>query len=173
MGKNTLKPTGFPKHYYRNLQKAKLVFSSVKKPCFLCVHNYVVWMFSSVQFGHSVVPYSLWPHELQHARLPCPSPTPRVYPNSCPLSQWCHPTIPSCRPLLLLPSIFPIIRVFSNESALCISWPKYWGFSLNISPSQWILRTDFLRMDWLDLLTVQVVKQEIARVNVNILGIHT
>ena len=95
MGKNTLKPTGFPKHYYRNLQKAKLVFSSVKKPCFLCVHNYVVWMFSSVQFGHSVVPYSLWPHELQHARLPCPSPTPRVYPNSCPLSQWCHPTISS------------------------------------------------------------------------------
>ena len=49
--------------------------------------------FSSVQFSHSVVSDSLWPHELQHARPPCPSPTPRAYPNSCPLSQWCHPTI--------------------------------------------------------------------------------
>ena len=57
---------------------------------------------------------TLWPHGLQHARPPCPSPTPRVYSNSCPLSQWCHPTISSCLPLLLLPSIFPSIRVFSN-----------------------------------------------------------
>ena len=47
---------------------------------------------SSVQFSCSVVSNSLWPHELQHGRPPCPSPTPRVYPNSCPLSQWCHPT---------------------------------------------------------------------------------
>ena len=49
----------------------------------------------SVQFSHSVMSNSLWPHELQHARPPCPSPTPRVYSNSCPLSQWCHPTISS------------------------------------------------------------------------------
>ena len=66
-------------------------------------------------------------------RSPCPSPTPGVYPNSCPLSQWCH-LIP-CRPLLLLPSIFPSIRVFSNESALYIRWSKYWSFSFSISPS--------------------------------------
>ena len=51
--------------------------------------------FSSVQFSHSVMSNSLQPHGLQHARLPCPSPTPRVYPNSCPLSWWCHPTISS------------------------------------------------------------------------------
>ena len=51
--------------------------------------------FSSVQFSHSVMSSSLWPHRLQHARPPCPSPTLRVYPNSCPLSRWCHPTISS------------------------------------------------------------------------------
>ena len=51
---------------------------------------------SSVQFSHSVMSNSLWPHGLQHARLPCPSPTPIAYSNSCPLSQWCHPTISSC-----------------------------------------------------------------------------
>ena len=54
-----------------------------------------IFPFSSVQFSHSVMSDSLRPHELQHARLPCPSPTPRVYPNSCPFSQWCHPTISS------------------------------------------------------------------------------
>ena len=60
-----------------------------------------------------------------------------------------------CRPLLLLPSIFPIIRVFSNESALHIRWPKYWSFSFNISPSnEQPGRTSF-RMDWLNLLAVQ------------------
>ena len=69
-------------------------------------------MFSSVQFSHSVVSDSLWPHEPQHARPPCPSPTPGVHPNPCPLSWWCHPTISSCCPLLHLPSIFPSSRVF-------------------------------------------------------------
>ena len=60
-----------------------------------------------------------------------------------------------CRPLLLLPSIFPRIRVFSNESALRIRWPKYWSFSLNISPSNEHLGLVSFRMDWLDLLAVQ------------------
>ena len=78
---------------------------------------------------------SLQPHGLQHGRPPCPSLTPGAYSNSCPLSRWCHPTISSCRPLLLLPSIFPSIRVFSNELALCIRWPKYWNFSFNMRPS--------------------------------------
>ena len=73
-------------------------------------------------------------HELQHARLPCPSPTPWVQTNPCPLSGWCHPTISFCHPLLL-PSIFPSIRVFSNESALWIRWPKCWSFTFNISPT--------------------------------------
>ena len=60
-----------------------------------------------------------------------------------------------CCPLLLLPSIFPSIRVFSNESALCIKWPKYWSFSFNISPSNEHLGLISFRMDWLDLLEVQ------------------
>ena len=60
-----------------------------------------------------------------------------------------------CHPLLLLPSIFPSIRVFSNESALCIRWPKCWSFSLNISPSSEHSRLISFRMDWLDLLAVQ------------------
>ena len=60
-----------------------------------------------------------------------------------------------CRPLLLLPSIFPGIRVFSNESALCIRWPKYWSFSFSISPSNEHLGLISYRMDWLDLLAVQ------------------
>ena len=60
-----------------------------------------------------------------------------------------------CHPLLLLPSIFPSIRVFSNESALCIRWPKYWSFSFNISPSNEHPRLISYRMGWLDLLAVQ------------------
>ena len=60
-----------------------------------------------------------------------------------------------CRPLLLLPSIFPSIRVFSNESALHIRWPKYWSFSFSISPSNEHPGLTSFRMDWLDLLAVQ------------------
>ena len=60
-----------------------------------------------------------------------------------------------CHPLLLLPSIFPSIRVFSNESALCIRWPKYWSFTFNISPSNEYPGLISFRMDWLDLLAVQ------------------
>ena len=60
-----------------------------------------------------------------------------------------------CCPLLLLPSVFPSIRVFSNESALCIRWPKYWSFSFNISPSSENPGLISFRMDWLDLLAVQ------------------
>ena len=84
----------------------------------------------------------LWPHALQHARLPCPSPTPRRYSNSCPLSWWYHPTISSS-------VIFPSIRVFSNESVLCIMWPKYWSFS--ISPSSEYSGLISFRIDWFDL----------------------
>ena len=60
-----------------------------------------------------------------------------------------------CRPLLHLPSIFPSIRIFSNESALCIRWPKYWSFSFNISPSNEYSGPISFRMDWLDLFAVQ------------------
>ena len=96
---------------------------------------------------------SLRPHGLQHTRPPFPSPTPRVYSNSCPSSQCCHPTISSSYRPLLPPSIFPSIRVFSNESALHIRWPVYYSFS--ISPSSEYLGLLSFRMDWLDLLAVQ------------------
>ena len=91
--------------------------------------------FSSVQFSHSVVSNSLRLHEPQHARPPCPSPTPGVHPNSCPSSRWCHPTISSSVvPFSSCPQSLPI-RVFSNESTLHMRWPKYWSFSFSISPS--------------------------------------
>ena len=98
-----------------------------------------IWIVTSKNnqtFQCSVMSNSLWPHGLQHARLPCPSPSPGACSNTYPSSQWCHPTILfSHRPLLLLPSIFPSLRVFSNESALCIKWPKCWSFSFSITPS--------------------------------------
>ena len=100
---------------------------------------------SSVQFSRSVVSDSLWPHELQHARPPCPSPTPRVHSDSHPSSQWCHPAISSSVvPFSSCPQSLPA-SVFSNESTLPMRWPKYWSFSFSIHQSfQWIFRVDFL-----------------------------
>ena len=107
-------------------------------------------------FSHSVASDSLQPHGMQHARPPCPSPTPRACSNTCPLSRWCHPTILFfCYPLPLLPSIFPSIRVFSSDSALCIRWPKYWRFSLSISLFNEYSRLISFRIDKFDLLVVQ------------------
>ena len=96
------------------------------------------------------------PHELRHARPPCPSPTPGVHSDSTAIES----VMPSshlilCRPLLLLPPILPSIRVFSNESTLCMRWPKYWSFSFSIIPSKEIPGLISFRMDWLDLLGVQ------------------
>ena len=107
---------------------------------------------------------SLQPHGLQYVRLPCPSLSPGVCSNSCALSQWCHLIIHLtnhlilCHPLLLLPSFFPSIRVFSNESALHIRWPKYWSFS--ISPSNEYSELISIRIDWFDLLCVQGILKE-------------
>ena len=98
----------------------------------------------------------LWPHELQHARPPCPSPTPEYTQTHV---HWVGDAINHlilCSyPLLLLPSVFPSIRVFSNESVLCIRWPKYWTFSFSISPSNEHPGLISFRMDWLDFLAVQ------------------
>ena len=110
-------------------------------------------------FSRQVLSNCLWPHGLQHARPPCPSPSPGVYPSSCPLNQWCHPTSempshPHC-PLLLLPSIFPSIRVFSTESPICIRWPKHWSFSCSISPSKEYSGLTSFKIDWDNLLTFQ------------------
>ena len=107
------------------------------------------------QFSHSVVSDSLWLHESHHARLPCPSPTPRVHSNSCPLSQWCHPAISSSVvPFFSCPQSLPA-WVFSNESTLRMKWPKYWSFSFSISPSSEHPGLISFRMDWLDLPAVQ------------------
>ena len=101
--------------------------------------------YSSVQLSCSVVSDSLQPHESQKARPSCPSPTPRVYPNSRPSSRWWPSSqLILCHPLLLLPSILPSIRVFSNESALRMKWPQVLEFQLQHQSFQWIPRSDFL-----------------------------
>ena len=105
--------------------------------------------FSSLQFSCSSCPALCDPQGQQHSRLPCPSPTPRVNTNSS--TQSTHVLFS----LLLLPSIFPSIKVFSNESSLLIRWPKYWSFSFSISPSNEYSGLISFRMDWLDLLAVQ------------------
>ena len=97
---------------------------------------------------------TLRPHGLQHTRLPCPSPTPGAYSMSI------TSVMPSnhlilCLPLLLQPSIFHSIRVFSNESVIRIRWPKYWSFSFSINPSNEYSGLISFRMDWLNLLAVQ------------------
>ena len=88
---------------------------------------------SSVQFSHSVMSNSLQPHEPQHARRPCPSPTPRVHPNSCPLSQWCHPTISSyVIPFSSCPQSFPALGSF-QMSQLFASGRQSIGISASTS----------------------------------------
>ena len=89
---------------------------------------------SSVQFSHSVVSDSLRPHGLQHTRPPCPSPTPGVYSNSCPLSQLLSNHLILCRPLLLLSSIFPSIRVFPVSQVFSSG-----GQSIGVSASASVL----------------------------------
>ena len=101
---------------------------------------------------------SLQPHGLQLTRPPCPSSTPRVYPNSCPFES----VMPSnhlilCHPLLLLPSIFSSIRVFSSESALHIRWPKYWSFSFITSPNESSGLSSF-RIDWFDIAVQGILR---------------
>ena len=134
-----------------HLRISKFISSKRRLSCF---PNFVGPQNQCIQFSHSVASDSLWPHGLQHARLPWSSPTPEACSNSCPSSQWRHPTISSCCPLLL-PSIFPSIKVFSKESVLHIRWPKYWSFSFSISPSNEYSGLTSFRIDWFDLLAVR------------------
>ena len=98
---------------------------------------------------------SLWPHELQHARSPCPSPMPGTYPNSCPSCQWYHPAISSSVvPFSSCPQSLPTSGAF-QMSQLHMRWPKYWSFSFSISPSNEYPGLISFRTDWLDLLAVQ------------------
>ena len=111
--------------------------------------------FSSVQFSHSVVPNSSRPHELQHARLPCPSPTPGVYPNSCLSSRWCHPAISSSViPFSSYPQSLPASGSFQMSQLFASGGQSIGSFSFNISPTKHPGLISF-RMDCLDLLEVQ------------------
>ena len=110
----------------------------------------------------SVQSKSLWPHGLQHTRPPCPSPTPRACSNSCASSQPLNHLI-LCHHLLLLPSIFPSLRIFSNESVLPIRWPEYWSFSFSISPSNEYSGLISFRIDWFDLFAVQFSSLQSSR----------
>ena len=107
---------------------------------------------SDPRFSCSVLSDSLWPHGLQRARPPCPSPTPRVYSNSCPLSRWCHPTISSsvisfssCLQSCPASGSFPMSQLFASSG-------QSWSFSFNISPSNEPSGLISCRIDWLDLL---------------------
>ena len=109
--------------------------------------------FSSVQVSCSVMSESLWPHGLQHSTPPCLSSTPGVCSDSCLLSQWYHPTISSLSSPLLLPSIFPSIRVFSNELVLHIRWQ-----SVGVSALASVLPMNVQHwspLGWTDLISLQ------------------
>ena len=143
------------------MSKKSIYFYQTSPKVIIELFRVLLLQFSSVLFSRSVVSDSLRPHELQHARPPCPSPTPRIHSNPRPSSQWCHLAISSfvipfssC-PHLFPPSIFPSIRVFSNESTLHMRWPKYWSFSFSVIPSKDHPGLISFRMDWLDLLAVQ------------------
>ena len=126
----------------------------------LSVFNYL-HQCSSVQSSRSVVSNSLQLHGLQHIRPPCPSPTPRAYSNSYPSVMPSNHLI-LCRPLLLLSPIPPSIRVFSNESALRMRWPKDWSFSFSIRLSNEHPGLIF-RMDRFDLLAVQGTRKNLLQ----------
>ena len=118
----------------------------------LCLHE--------AQFSQSVVSDSLWHPALHHARLPYSLLSPRACSNSCPLSRWCHPTIPS--------SVVPSSLTFNlfqhqgltKQSILHIRWPKYWNYSFSISSFNEYSGLISFRIDWLDLLAVQGDSQE-------------
>ena len=113
-----------------------------------------IYTLSSVQFSSSVTSDSLQPHELQHASLSITN-FQSLLKLMCIESVMPSNHLNLCCPLLHAPSIFPKIRVFSNESVLCLKWPKYWSFCFSISPSNEYLGLISFRIDWFDLLSVQ------------------
>ena len=151
---------------YRNQDLRRVVSKNMIKRIFIIkgwlreIWKPVLWNLA-VKIEKYLISSSLWKdccsvaqscptlqhHELQHTMLPCPLLSPRVCSDSCPLNQWCHPILSSYHSLLLLPSIFPSINVFSSESALLIRWPKLLEFSFSISPSNKYSRL-ILRLAW-------------------------
>ena len=116
-----------------------------------------VYTYGSVQFSHSVVSDSLWPHGLQHARLPCPSPTPWAYSNSCPLSRWCHPTISSSVvPFSSRLQSFPASGSFPMSQFFTTGGQSIGASALaSVLPISEYSGLISFRMDWLDLLVIQ------------------
>ena len=115
-----------------------------------------IYPIQSHQSFSSVLSDLLRPHELQHARLACPSSTPRACSNSCLWSQWCYSTISSfVIPISFCHQSFPASVFFSNKSPFPIRWWKYWSFSFGISPSNEYSGLFSFRIGWLDLLAVQ------------------
>ena len=106
-----------------------------------------------IQFSRSLLCDSLRPHELQHARPPCPSPTPGVHPNACPLSWWCHPTISSS----VVPFSSCLQSLPASESFLMsqlrMRWPTYWSFSFTISASE--NTQDWSPLEWTSWISLQ------------------
>ena len=138
---------------------AYLINVEVWKVASFCMSKNSFYVYS-VQFSRSVMSDSLRPHESQHTRPPCPSPTPRIYPNSCTLNRWSHPAISSCHPLLLLPPILPSIRVFTMSQLL--SWG---GQSIGVSalPSVLPMYTqDWSSLGWTGWISLQ--SKELSRV---------
>ena len=111
--------------------------------------------YCSVQYSHSVMSDPFRPYGLQHTRLPCHHQSRSLLKLMCIESVVPPNHLILCRPLLLLSSVFPSIRVSSNELVLQIRWPKYWSFSFNISSSNKYSGLVSFRIDWLDLLAVQ------------------
>ena len=134
-------------------------YSYSKSTCFYFIKNSLwPWGLNSLAVvSHSVMSNSLWSHGLQHARLSFPSISPGVCSNSCPLSRWCHPNIPSS----VVPS--PLSLNLSQHQGLCIRWPKYWGFRFSISPSNEYSRLISFRVDWFDLLAIQGILKSLLQ----------
>ena len=115
---------------------------------------------SSVQFSRSVMSDSLWPHEPQHTRPPCPLPTPGVYPNSCPLAWWCHPTI-SVIPFSSSLQSFPASGSFPMSCLFTYNWPKFQSFSISLYNED--SRLISFRIDLFELLAVRGILKSLLQ----------
>ena len=128
--------------------------SATENPC-ECVPRGVSRITKSKSFGHSIMSDSATPWTVAHQASLSITNSWSLYKLMSIESVMPSNHLILCRPLLLLPSVFPSIRVFSNESAVCIRWPKYWSFSFSISPSKEYSGLISFKIDWFDLLAFQ------------------
>ena len=140
------------------ISKQIVIINKAHTHCFFGMPTHLIRLFIKFEwvlllFSCSAMSDSLQPHGLQHTRLPCPSLSPRVCSNLCSLSVMPSNHLILCCPLLFLPSTFP--RVFSNEWALHIRWPKYWNINFIINPSNEYSGLISIRIDWFDCLAFQ------------------